>query len=231
MARADDLDRFFPVVPQNAPPDDLAVYLTMYAREQGALYRSETSGAKPNAYEHFVNPSFPKMRALKGLAGFGIVGQVIGADPSAIVDSTGNLIVSAVWLQRALNAAGIATGVDGVVGPQTMTNVVAAWRNLTASNGTQPSLQVTGSSISAPGHVKIPPALAGVLAAYTQVADPPPVSHPSTSDATPYAAAVGTAVGNVGSSLMLGAVVALGLIVALNPKNRPSAPLRRARGR
>ena len=59
MSSADDLNRFFPIVPQNAPPDDLSSYLDMYAHEAGAYYRSQTSGAPPNGYEKFVNPPFP----------------------------------------------------------------------------------------------------------------------------------------------------------------------------
>ncbi len=180
----DDLDRFFPVVPQNVPADDLSDYLRMYANEAGAFARSQQP-ITVSRIESTVNTRMPVMRTLQGFS-FGTVGQPLGVDPNSLVDSSGNPIVSAVWIQRALNAAGIRTNVDGIVGGQTMTNLLTVWRNLTASTAPQPTKQVTGS-LTSPGTVKIPRALQDVLAAYPQVVDPPPlpVTPPASSPPSP----------------------------------------------
>jgi len=232
MSSADDLNRFFPIVPQNAPPDDLSSYLDMYAHEAGAYYRSQTSGAPPNGYEKFVNPPFPRMRTLRGLglASFGIVGQPTGRDPTSLADSNGNPIVSAVWLQRALNAAGVGPlQVDGVAGPATLTAALAFWR-MNGSAGTAPTVQVVGTSVDHPGHVKITSGMENILSAVGQVADPapPPRQTPAQPPVTDSIFVPPAAVSSSGG-LLVGAVIALGLLVTFNPKNAPKSTSRRGR--
>lgn len=228
----DDLDRFFPVVPQNVPPDDLGDYLQLYASEAGAFLASQRPETV-NRVESFVNTRMPVMRTLQGLSAFGIVGQPLGVDPNRISDSSGNQIVSAVWIQRALNAAGIRTNVDGIVGSQTMTNLLTAWRNLTASAPPQPSKQVTGTSLTSPGTVKIPRALQDVLAAFAQVADPPPlqVSAPAPSppapSTQPQVSYPDTQSSQYGGILGVAVVGALALAWLNRSSNTTSAPSRR----
>jgi hypothetical protein len=85
------------------------------------------------------------------------VGQVIGADPLARDVATGRKLVSAVWLQRALNARGQRLAVDGAIGTRTMSAANTEhgrWLLSLASHTT--ATEYTGSPIKVDtGHATI----------------------------------------------------------------------------
>jgi len=187
--------RFFPIVPRNAPPDDLAKYLALYDAQAEALLASYSVAVHP---EWDLNVPVPVMRSGGGLSGTqastralqnmlitnmrlsGLrdVGQPLGADPTYITDSSGNLIVSAVWAQRAMNGVLLPLQVDGVAGAGTAAALTEYWRRIGgASTGIAPSVTLRGTSLLHPGRVKMSPGMASRLSQHTQVADPPPPSH------------------------------------------------------
>jgi len=209
----DDLDRFFPIVPQNVPSDDLESYLRMYADEAGAFKASQDSHAATHA-EWAVNVRMPKMRALQGL------GTILGPDYAVMADPSGDVYVTGTWAQRAINAVGASSSswasllhtpiqVDGIVGSVTMGGLLALWRGLLSGHGTMPTLVAAGTA-SDPGRVRISGNMMSVLGAYQQVADPP---RPSSSgggtplpDATPFVAPVAAGIGQA-----IGVLAVLGL--------------------
>lgn len=220
----DDLNRFFPVVPRNVPPDDLSSYLWMYADEAGAYRASQDSRAAQHA-EWFVNTRMPVMRTLQGL---GNVGQPLGQDPTATVNrQSGIMYVSAMWAQRAANAFLATVGasliqVDGVVGGQTLTAlrfVELRWYASLTGSAVQPDtgqtmLGTTPMPTRSGSGVALPLNFGNYLAGLTQVADPPPVSHPSSGgsggsvdlpDFTPVATSVWIGIGQgIGLLALLG---------------------------
>ena len=81
------------------------------------------------------------------LSGFGAfppdIGGEMDVDPRSHGTSvTGGRLVPTVWAQRALNAAGIRTVVDGLAGSATLNALRSYWQRLsTASRGPEPALQ------------------------------------------------------------------------------------------
>jgi hypothetical protein len=92
------------------------------------------------------------------------IGQEMGIDPRATAASTGARIVPTVWAQRALNAAGVRTDVDGIAGSATLRGLVSAWTAMGRS-GAQPVLVDAA-------HVAISPGFEGRLSLLRRVADP-----------------------------------------------------------
>lgn len=92
------------------------------------------------------------------------IGQEMGIEPRSRAASTGQRLVPTVWAQRALNAAGVRTAVDGIAGPATLRNMVTAWTNMGRS-GAQPVLVDAG-------HVAISPGFEARLSILRRVADP-----------------------------------------------------------
>lgn len=141
----------FPIVPRNAPPDNLRSYLELYSRE---AYGMVGHPALTHA-EWDVNLPIPRMRALRGLGtvyagpvitemqvegafgfrGLGSLGAPVGTDPTLSFPTPGVAKVSTLWAQRGANAwyaaRGRATRVvtDGISGPQTL-NALKALRLL-----------------------------------------------------------------------------------------------------
>lgn len=176
---------YFPIVPQNAPPDDLASYLELYSR--AAVGMQPRVG--PSHAEWDVNLPIPRMRALEGLRelrGFGAVGEPLGVD-GASYDTPrvappyrlGDIrIVPAFWAQRAINAAygalGQATRVvtDGVAGPQTLSAMKALRLRYIADLA---RAGVTGAvampTIVDRGHLSMDREMEVAMSRYNQVAD------------------------------------------------------------
>lgn len=185
--------RFFPLVPRNAPPDDLAKYLALYDAQAEGLLASYGASVHP---EWDINVPAPVMRSGGGLsgvqastralesmlitnmrfAGLRDVGQPLGPDPTYITDSNGNVIVSAVWAQRGMNAVGLPLQVDGVAGRGTAAALATYWARIGASSGIAPSVTVRGTSLAHPGRVKMSPGMVTRLSQHAQVVDPPPPS-------------------------------------------------------
>lgn len=92
------------------------------------------------------------------------VGQEMGIEPRSRAASTGQRVVPTVWAQRALNAAGVRTAVDGIAGPGTLRSLVSAWTSMGRS-GAQPVLVDAG-------HVAISPGFEARLSILRRVADP-----------------------------------------------------------
>jgi hypothetical protein len=120
---------YFPIVPRNAPPDDLRSYLDLYSREAVGMQMTDA----PSHAEWDVNLPIPRMRQrwgtersqlaapvitplmlngvglrelreFSGGARFAGVGEPLGTDPSLSFPSTGVAKVSALWAQRGVNA-------------------------------------------------------------------------------------------------------------------------------
>ena len=225
MSAAEDLDRFFPVIPVAVPRDDLRDYLSLYAQESGAYLASQRSHAALNPYERYLNTRMPVMRAL---AGFGIVGQAIGADPTALTNTqAGTTLVSSTWAQQAANAYATVLGssliaVDGIVGPNTLALLRSEynswWRGTTG-----PFLPVTQSGSG----VALDSGFANFLAQLIQVRDPvirtpapaAPAAPatlgpqaPTAPDATQVVqGAVSVGASGIGTAVGLGIVALLGL--------------------
>lgn len=92
------------------------------------------------------------------------IGQEMGIEPRSRAASTGQRVVPTVWAQRALNAAGVRTAVDGIAGPGTLRSLVSAWTSMGRS-GAQPVLVDAG-------HVAISPGFEARLSILRRVADP-----------------------------------------------------------
>ena len=223
----DDLDRFFPVIPRNAPPDNLDQYLQLYASEAGAFLASQRS-TSVNRVESYVNTTIPRMRTLEGLGQLGVgraladIGQPLGLDPNRITDSNGNSLVSAIWIQRGINALRATDGqfdllaVDGIAGDRTQTNLRRLFAFIGGgSTGIEPVITNRGTRAT-PGTVRISPRMQTVLANARQVADPPVA--PRTTTPAPSAPepediplfAPPPAVASSSGLLALGAVAVLG---------------------
>ncbi len=209
---------WFPIVPRNAPPDDLRSYLDLYSREAVAM--REVTG--PSHAEWDVNLPIPKMRELRGLERsfsmgvFGAIGEALGSDPALRFPTPGVAVVSALWAQRALNAAyaerGLATRVatDGISGSQTL-NALRALHALWIAEQPRP-LSTSPRVVAAPAivdrrHVSMAGDLYGALTTLSQVADPTP-SSPASDPALDPAPSAGASSGVV-------LAVALGLGAAM----------------
>lgn len=97
------------------------------------------------------------------------IGDEMGIDPRAYNTSgiENGRLVPTVWAQRALNAAGIRTIVDGLAGPNTLTNMRSYWSRMTSLRGPEPALQ-TGH----PSWVFMSTGMEANLSLLRRVADP-----------------------------------------------------------
>lgn len=93
------------------------------------------------------------------------VGEPMNIAPGARATSvSGVRMVPTVWAQRAANARGARTSVDGRAGPNTLAALMQAWR-ADGSRGPAPT-------IIDPGHVSVSTSLEGTFSLARRVADP-----------------------------------------------------------
>lgn len=189
---------FFPIVPRNAPPDDLAKYLKLYDQEAQGLYAATRPGYGVAPHPEWdVNPPLPVLRELRGLeaaawrarpGGLRDIGQPLGDDPERITDSQHNVIVSATWAQRAMNASGRRIAVDGSMGTHTLAALMDYWSSIGGERvGPSPIITVRGGTLTQPGRVKISSTMYSTLPMLVQVADPTPPPPPPTHTSPPPA--------------------------------------------